>query len=374
MYDGMTVVDAHTHLYHVGDIENIPRALAYDESRLDAVNILSITQYDKQYMAHNVLAMLAKARYPGKCFAFGGLHHQLPGASESDKDLARQARVLIEAGCDGIKMLEAKPCARKRLRLRLNDPVFEGFYDYMQSQGRPILSHSGDPTICWDTVNCPEPFRKCGYFYADDPFIAEKEIYGEVSWVLKKFPRLKMIMAHFYFISIDIDAARRFLDEHPNALVDLTPGGDMYVEFAKNPAIWKEFFTTYQDRIVLGTDNCYPDVEPLYPNLEGKIVDHRKGRKLALILKFLTTDQTDTLFEDNDIRGLALDRGAVEKIVGGNFQRIVGKTPLPLKLDRCIEYGRWILEFAKRSELSKEILADLEPGLEGLRKLNRSGK
>ncbi len=369
MYDGMTVVDAHTHLYHAGDVENIPRSLGFDQSRLDAVNILSITQYDRQYMAHNVLAMLAKARHPGKCFAFGGLHHHLPGASEADKDLARQARVLIEAGCDGIKMLEGKPSARKHIRLRLNDPVFDGFYDYMQSQGRPILSHSCDPTVCWDKRNCPEAFRKCGYYYADDPFIAEKDIRGEVESVLKKFPRLKMIMAHFYFISTDIAAARRFLDEHPNTLVDLTPGGDMYVEFAKNPGIWREFFTAYQDRIVLGTDNSYPDVESIYPNLEGKPVDHRKGRKLALILKFLATDQTDTMFEDDDIRGLALERPAVEKIIGGNFLRVAGRNPVLLKQEQCIAYGQWIHEFAKRSEQNREILADLERGIDGLRKV-----
>ena len=375
MYEGMTLIDAHTHMYHTGDVENITRPLAYDQSRLDAVNILSMSQYDEPFMAQNIMVMLAKARYPGKCFTFGGLHHVLPGAGAGDKDLGRQVRVLIEAGCDGIKMLEGKPTARKRLGLRLNDPVFDGFYDFMQSQGRPILSHSCDPMVCWDKQNCPEGFRKMGYFYADDPFLDHKAIRAEVSSVLKKFPRLKMILAHFYLISGDIDAARRFLDEHPNALVDLTPGGEMYVDFAKNPGIWRKFFTAYQDRIVLGTDNSYPDVEPLYPNLEGKIVDHRKGRKLNLILKFLATDQTDTLFEDDDIRGLALERPAVEKIIGGNFQRIVGKAPLPLKPVRCMEYARWILEFAKRSEQSQAILADLEPAMAGLQKLwNPSGK
>jgi predicted TIM-barrel fold metal-dependent hydrolase len=375
MYDGMTLIDAHTHMYHAGDVENIARSLACDQSRLDAVNLLSMTQYDEPYMAQNVMVLLAKARYPERCFAFGGLHHCLPGANAGDKDLARQARVLMEAGCDGIKMLEGKPTARKRIGFRLNDPVFDGFYDFMQSQGRPILSHSCDPTICWDQQKCPEAFRKCGYYYADDPFLAEKQIRDEVSSVLKKFPRLKMILAHFYLISGDIDAARRFLGEHPSALVDLTPGGEMYVDFAKDPALWREFFTAYQDRIVLGTDNSYPDQEILYPNLDGKIVDHTKGRKLNLILKFLATDETDTLFEDDDIRGLALERAAVEKIVGGNFQRVVGKTPLPLQPERCMEYARWIRDFAKRSKQSEGILADLEPVTDGLHKLwNLSGK
>jgi predicted TIM-barrel fold metal-dependent hydrolase len=214
-------------------------------------------------MANNLLAMVAKAQYPGRCYAFGGLHHDLPGAAERDRDPALQARMLIEAGCDGIKMLEGKPNLRKRLGLRLNDPSLDGFYDYMQSQGRPILSHSCDPDICWDRRNCPEAFRRAGYFYADEPFLAAKEIRSEVESVLKRFPQLTMIMAHFFSLAEDIEAARRFLDAHPNALLDLAPGGDMYVAFAKNPRLWREFFTTYQDRIVLGSDNSFPDQESM---------------------------------------------------------------------------------------------------------------
>ena len=378
MHNGMTLIDAHTHLYHFAEIENIPRTLGMDQSRLDAVNILSMTQSDKPLMAQNVLGMLAKAMNPEKVYFFGGLHHYLPGASETDKDLARQARVLIEAGCDGIKMLEGKPTVRRRIGLRLNDPVFDGFYDFMQSQGMPILSHACDPDVCFDSERCPEAFRKCGYFYADDPFLAEKQIRDEVASVLKKFPRLKMIMAHFFFLSTDIDVARRFLDEHPSALLDLTPGGEMYVSFSPNPKAWREFFTTYQDRIILGTDGAFPehpDRSAVYPNLQGIPVDLGKARKLKMVLKFLETDQIDTMFEDRDIHGLALERRAVEKIVSENFLRVAGKHSLPLKLERCVEYGRWVQEFAKRSEPSREILADLEPAMEGLRKLlSHSGK
>lgn len=369
MHDGMTLIDAHTHLYHVEDIDNIPRYMGYTNQ--DAVNILCMTQYDEPYMANNVLAILAKATYPDRCFVFGGLHHCLPGAADSDKDLARQARVLIEAGCDGIKMLEGKPNARKRLGLRLDAPEFDGFYDYMQSQGRPILAHVVDPDICWDKEHCPEPFRKCGYYYADEPFLDVHQIRRELASVLKRFPRLQVILAHLYSMSEDMPGLRRFLDEHPNAMLDLAPGGDMYVSFAKDPAAWREFFVTYQDRIVLGSDATFPAQESPCPNLAGQIRDLTKGRKFKLILKFLETDQVDTMFEDDDIRGISLDRPAVAQILAGNFKRVAGKTPRPLDLDRCLTYGRWIMEFARRSAHCQAIVADLEPALDRLRQLRR---
>ena len=59
-------------------------------------------------------------------------------------------------------------------------------------------------------------------------------MYAEVDHVLERHPGLRAIFAHFYFLSADLKRAGRFLDEHPNVCLDLTPGSEMYDNFTRN--------------------------------------------------------------------------------------------------------------------------------------------
>ena len=45
--------------------------------------------------------------------------------------------------------------------------------------------------------------------------VTKEELYSEVEQVLRQHPGLKVILAHFYFLSADLPRARRFMDEHP---------------------------------------------------------------------------------------------------------------------------------------------------------------
>jgi predicted TIM-barrel fold metal-dependent hydrolase len=362
MHKGMKFIDAHVHMYKLGGIPSIMHTLR--SASYDAVNLLSLTQYDKQYMAQNVVGLALKALYPTKVYLFGALHHHLPGAPAADRDYAAQARCLIAAGCDGMKMLEGKPNARKRIGLALNDSLLYGFYDFMQSRGLPILCHAMDPEICWDLERCPDYFRDAGYCY-DGSYPSKAEISNEILSMVKRFPKLKIIFAHFFFISADLAAARRLLDEHPNVMLDITPGGEMYVSFAAQRDAWREFFITYQDRIVYGTDTCDgPEPAPDAP--EGT------PENVGAILRFLET--SDTFPKWHDVwQGLELPQKAVAKIIGGNFQRCAGVTIKPLDLTRCLEYGQWVLAYARRSEEREAILPDLELALERLQGL-QAGK
>ncbi len=350
MHNGLPFVDAHLHVYRLegfGRIMEIAR-----DSRLDAINFLGLSQYDKQYMAQNAMGMLLKSLYPGKVYWFAGLHHHLPGASTADYDLTAQAKRMIATGCDGFKILEGKPNCHKRVGKRLDGPEFRPFFEYAQAEGKPVLWHAVDPEICWDAQRCPQWFKDAGYFY-DSTFSTEKQIRDEVVSVLRSFPRLKVIFAHFFFLSSDVDSARRFLDDHPSVMLDLTPGDEMYINFSRNVAAWRKFFTTYQDRILFGTDNTDDTSTAQMGELS------MGANNVSRILRFLETDDTILSFSGGEAHGLSLERPVVAQIQGANFQRVAGGSPLSLKLDKCLEYCHWLRPFARRSEESGKILPQL---------------
>lgn len=137
----------------------------------------------------------------------------------------------------------------------LDSPTCDAYYAFCEAEKIPILFHVADPPDLWDPERVPERVRKRGWFYGDGTYPALEMLYGEVDGILGKFPTLHVILAHFYFMSCDIERAARFLDTWCNVSFDLTSGGDMYVSFSKDPGQWREFFVQYQDQILFGTDN-----------------------------------------------------------------------------------------------------------------------
>jgi len=72
--------------------------------------------------------------------------------------------------------------------------------------------------------------------------------------VLQRHPDIKVVFAHFFFMSAQLERLGEYLDRYPNMCVDLTPGIEMYRNFSKNPEGARNFFRKYQDRILYGTD------------------------------------------------------------------------------------------------------------------------
>ncbi len=365
MHRNYPLIDAHMHIYHVSGFEKM-LAIAR-EAGLEAMNFLSISQYDRPLMAQNAMGMALKAANPGKVYFFAGLHHHLPGASAADTDLAQQARRMAALGCDGFKILESKPNCYKRVGEPLDGPQFAPFFEYVESSGLPVVWHVVDPEVCWDSEKCPQWFREAGYFY-DESFPTQRHLRDQVETVLRRHPKLRVTFAHFYFLSPDIREARRFLAEHKSAHLDLTPGDEMYINFSRDVAGWREFFTEHPDRIVLGTDNCDTQATAQMGELSTGANNVRR------ILKFLETDETIASFSGGRAHGLSLDPPVVAKIAGGNFLRLAGRSPRKLDIAKCLEYCQWLTPFARQSEVSEQIMVDLAQAVDELSSMGEERK
>ena len=144
----------------------------------------------------------------------------------------------------------------------ISHPSYDAMFSLLEERGTPVLLHANDPKECWEmpdnTVIDGLSIYRGAYYGKNLPSF--DDIYNETLKVVKKHPNLNFIIAHFFFLSSDIDRAVYVMETYPNVRFDLTPGTDMFFHFMKKPEKWHDFFTKYQDRILFGTDsNTYKD-------------------------------------------------------------------------------------------------------------------
>jgi predicted TIM-barrel fold metal-dependent hydrolase len=325
------VVDGHVHFNHLGRMDDILALM--DAAPIVRANLVCTPNRDA--INHNPGLIAFKARHPDRAYISGALDYtQVLGDPEHMPGiLAAQVHALKAIGFDGLKMTEGKPPNRKWLPFRLDAPGYEGLWSALEDVDMPVVLHVGDPETYWDAERCPRRARERGWFYGDGTYPLKEELYSEMEHVLQRHPRLKVILAHFYFLSADLERASQFLDAHPNACFDLAPGAEMYNNFTRNEHS-RDFFLHYQDRVIYGTDTTTGSIEH----------DGDQGVRTALgrgwtVRTFLETDSVfrppEALLRwlESDLRGfrgIALPREVLVKIYSANLERAFGPAPAPL--------------------------------------------
>jgi predicted TIM-barrel fold metal-dependent hydrolase len=322
------VVDCHVHMRGAGSFESLVGMLR--SGGLAAMNIACLPSRGGANLGQNAAALLLKLTHPGRFYAFGGLRY---GAEIAEtEEPAEQAQRLLAAGCDGIKMLEGKPTRRKALGIPLDDEFYHGFYEVLQSTHTPVLFHVGDPADFWDRDNpSREKLERLGWYYGDGSFPSLEQIRAEAENVLERHPALRVVFAHFYFLSDDLPRAEALLAGHPNVGIDLTPGTEMYVNFMRDPEAWAPFLASHCERVLFGTDNSGGREGP-----DAKRIAEA-AHKVRWMRTFLETARgTDTLWGVT-VRGIGLGDRAADLVCAGNFRRLAGETPRPVVAALAVE-------------------------------------
>ena len=302
---------------------------------------------------NNFKALYFKSRIGGVYADLGLIHHY------DERDTADyyldQVKAFYAMGCDGIKMLDGKPDCRKQLGRPLNDPVFDPFYAFCEEKGLPIVLHYGDPRDFWDPERIPQWALKRGWLY-DSSFVSFEEGQNEVLGILEKFPRLKLILAHFFFVSDDYDTACRIMETWQNVCFDLTPGTEMYVNFNADAQKWRDFFVRYADRILYGTDTYN------WRQLD-KPIEAGYSHAVNLVRSFLerTEPFTDKWTGREFTHPFGLDDATLDKIYTGNFVRMFGEKPRALNGERiCAEGEKFPKKYPlddRQAETLRQIIA-----------------
>ena len=326
------IVDGHVHMGPMAEEKDMLRVL--EATGIERMNLVSIQ--DPEAGSGLPQSLYMKARYPKRFYVFAGLNHaeKLSGGSVKAPGLAEQSEAFARMGCDGIKMLEGKPTSRQRMDIPVTDPYFADYWARVEELGTPIVWHVNDPEEFWEPAKLPVWAREINWGYGPGD-VQKEQLYAEVDAVLSRYPRLRVIFAHFYFLSADLPRARRFLDEHPGVCFDLAPGIEMLYNLSRDPDASRQFFVDYADRIVFGTD------------LSSRQTVEQGIFRAGIVYRWLESEDTyripagtDFLLgapEDGLIRGLSLPTDVLTRIYHGNFARLAGPEPRALNVGRVVE-------------------------------------
>ena len=339
------VVDCHVHLRGLAAVEGlfeIRRRLG-----LHRMNLVCIV--DPATGSGNAEGLYAKAAAGGALYCFGGLNHAaaFSGGKVSAPSPARQVDDLLAAGCDGIKLIESKPDSRRKLPQPMDGEYYREFFARAEARGAPLLWHVGDPEEFWDASRAPSWAVRHGWTYGPGDIPLE-DLYAEVEHVLDRHPALRVVFAHFYFLSADLPRARRFLQAHPNVMLDLAPGIEFLHNLSRDRAGAREFFIAHQDRIVFGTD-IFGHSPPAQAAARAEII----RRLLETAEEFAVPEEADELLEPGGpprIVGLDLPVKVLEKIYHANFEGLAGAKPRGLDvrqaIEECLQQARIAADFS----------------------------
>ena len=295
-YNGK-IIDCHVHIFEPFGVKQVIEL----EQDYDGFCLLSL---EAMKSGQNDLCFGVSQKTG--CTVFASLNH-------NSKNFVEQAEAALKRGAKGFKMIEGKPSVYKDLGLdSLASEPFMRFYEFLEEKNVPLLLHAGDPPEFWNAP--PDWAKEAGWDYNGEGFPSLEKIQAEVYEILKAFPDLKIILAHFFFIADNIEAAMRLLDEYPCAMYDICPGTEMYAHFSKEPEEWRKFFIKYKDRILFGTDNCETETqEESFDKIEIK----------KLIHNFLQEKGEFKVWNSMSVTGIDLPQSVLEKIYYENFKRII---------------------------------------------------
>ena len=313
---GLPIFDAHMHVAYDIPLEE---GLENFAKRMKGRSIAGGTLMGMTMSSHregfhpldSIFALYYKDKLPGTYTAFAALD-----AYTEDPDyyltLAKKA---MELGFDGFKSLLGAPANRKRVGRGICHPCFDKFFSYIEAEEIPFTIHTGNPAMYWDLENAPEDAIRNNRVF-DSSFPTLDQLYGEAESLLERHPKLHITFAHFMFLGDNHDRAKRLLDTYENVTLDLAPAAEVFVDMSRNIPLWKEFFITYQHRILFGSDTYVA-----YPTLNTPLAD--------AACNFLEGAGPYTCRHNGlEIMGLALDEPVLKNIYWDNAMRLRKRHPL----------------------------------------------
>jgi predicted TIM-barrel fold metal-dependent hydrolase len=333
-FAAIPVVDGHIHFPHAELMDDFVAVM--ERTGLARANLVGIP--DLQTINQNPALIYFKAHHPERVYVCGALDYTpvWTDPARAPQALADQITTLRAIGFDGLKLVEGKPMVRKLLGIPFDGPEYAGMWAALEEQGFPVVFHVADPEEFWDADRCPDWARAQGWFYGGGTYPLKEDLYAEVDRVLERHPGLRIVFAHFYFLSADLERAGAFLDAHLRVSFDLTPGVEMYLNFAQDLDAARDFFLTYADRLVYGTDIGASVVQ--HDPSQGLDQAESLGRAWV-VRRFLETGGPFAAPEGvghwlgmdaEGFHGIALPPDVLDKIYHANFERVFGPAPAPL--------------------------------------------
>ncbi len=258
-YKNIPICDSHMHLWRempLSDTVNFHKWVM-KEFGYETISLMSICEQPinpTRANMPNLKTMYLKKVLAPRVYAYAGLHFQGLPENDDGEFFKKQAECYYDCGYDGVKMFyPVKMYDDGFPYLHLSDKRFEKFFAFMEKKGMPITLHIGGPEVCFAETIDDVPVSQRKWYRGKREHDLHYAL-RDLTAMLDKFPKLKITLAHFGFITWHMDWAEAWLEKYPNLMFDLTPSLFMYFDFQEKPDEWREFFIKHADRIMYGTD------------------------------------------------------------------------------------------------------------------------
>jgi Amidohydrolase len=206
----------------------------------------------------------------------------------------------------------------------VDHPKIDSVLTYLTEIDIPLLGHNGEPRDCW--LPLEEMTFNQGYYgahpeyhmYLHPEYPSYEDQIEARDHMLQKHPDLDFMGAHLGSLEWSLEELAKRLDDYPLMRVDLTRMPNLKLHTFNDRNKTREFFITYQDRLIYGTDTA---INPTDKPNELKQSIHQKWLDEW---KFYATDHTLKLEGYGNLKGLQLPREVIDKIYFGNASKLLG--------------------------------------------------
>jgi predicted TIM-barrel fold metal-dependent hydrolase len=206
--------------------------------------------------------------------------------------------------------------------IMIDDPSFDPILDDLEQHDIPLLGHLGEPKNCWLPINEMTVISDRDYFeehpeyhmYKHPEYPSYEQQIEARNRMLKKHPTLQFVGAHLASLEWSVDRIADWLDQFPNAAVDLAERicHLQYQAVAEYDKV-RDFLMAYQDRMLYGTD-VIDDGSQLSQQLKSHI--HNLWKKHWHF--FQSGDEMQSPKVMHSFKGMQLPDEAMKKIFYDN--------------------------------------------------------
>ena len=249
-------IDVHNHQFDM-PIKNLPKLV----SEMDSLNMafmINLSGFRGLYLRKSLENI--KKNAPTRFGLFLNIDFEDIDAKFFSETQVALIDSAVKAGVMGLKVYKSLGLTskdNKGARIAINDIRLDPIWKACGDNNIPVLIHSGEPASFWNPKDKfnerwlelrqkPNRYR--------DPEInpSFEEVIAEQHDVFRKHPNTTFINAHLGWMGNDLDRLGEHLDLYPNVLTEI---GAVLAEIGRQPIRAKQFFTTYQDRILFGKDS-----------------------------------------------------------------------------------------------------------------------
>jgi len=253
------VIDVHNHTNDaVGIGDRLPPSRVIeimDQTNVKTIVILTGMWGDK---LQHVIDTMVKP-YPGRFMVFT----QLDWSKIDDPDFSHlmvlQLDDAVSRGARGLKFLKDLGLGvrdKSGKLIAVDDARLDPVFDECGRLGIPVFIHTGDPEAFFLPIDArneryEELIEHPDWSFYGKQFPSFHALLDARNRVFAKHPNTTFVSLHMGWPE-NLPWVSEMLDRYPNVMVEF---GGREAELGRQPGQTRDFFTTYQDRVMFGSDN-----------------------------------------------------------------------------------------------------------------------